>query len=97
MIVPPSLTSAPQVLPTPATPQHTPTLASAILSAQGNARPVETQTARAAAAPARIDRSREARDATSSGHTVDSEAQAVRARTPPGRDPARGNRLDLSV
>lgn len=97
MIIPPSLPSAAQALPTPATPQHTPALASAILSAQGNARPVETQTARAAAAPARVDRPREARDSTSSGHSVDTEAETVRARTPPGRDPSRGSRLDLSV
>ncbi|WP_155524634.1 hypothetical protein [Oleisolibacter albus] len=95
MLIPPTM--PPPVPVTAQAPQHSPqanaALASAMVAAQKLAKPVATQTTRAAAATGKAEASREDQSSTFSGYTVDTEAGAVRAQTPRRR----GTQLNLNV
>ncbi|HYC03300.1 MAG TPA: hypothetical protein VED40_08415 [Azospirillaceae bacterium] len=95
MIIPPAPPPLPQTQPS-ATPQQNTQLAQVLAQGQTAAKGVQTQTARAATPTGRTDQGRGAQDGTKSGHTADSEANAVRAQTP-GRAPGRGDKLDVSI
>jgi len=91
MIIPPTPPPLPTAQ-TSQTPQQNNAVAVAVAAGQTAAKTVQTQTARAPAPVGRAEKARDAQDGTKVGHSVDSEAQAVRARTP-----GRGDKLDVSV
>lgn len=96
MIVPPTLPPPTPAVQPAVTPQQAATLAPALVAAQGTASVVRTQTANAPSATGKADQSRNARDGAKSDRAVDQEAHVIRARTE-GRQPGRGNRLDVSI
>lgn len=92
MIIPPAMPPTPAAQTTSANPQQNAALATAATASQRTARPVQAQTARAAAPVGRAEQGRGSQHATFRGRQYDAEAETVEQQSQ-----SRGFRVDVTV